>query len=483
MKLLQTFGSFKGFKARLVAVIVCLVVAVSVQMVVTYNTVSELRGISDSINLYGKGRFLAADLRYSANALFDDALSDKEPILERINQLINDINKRFDILLNGDDTLGIPATTDSRVLERLKRGQEQWKQQTSPFVEKLLEMRNADESRELLREIDSQVGEFIDRIEATIDFYSDVSEQNINDAINLQIAFISVYGAIAILFFLISLPLFSKINQVVSSLGAGSSEILASTSQQAASTREQSAAVTQTLSTVEELLQSANQSAQRAKTVSASADQASENGQLGREAVENCISVMGAVNSQADDIAAKILDLAEQAQSVGGIVEAVSDIAEQTNLLAINAGIEAARAGEAGAGFGVVAQEIKLLADESKRSTVEIRRILESIQEATNSSVLAMEEGNKRIRETVEQANRAGEVIHALAENISENATAAAQISAASGQQVNAISQIQQAMKDVSEASTQMVNATQQNEQVAKSLADLGTRLKAMLNG
>lgn len=483
MKLLQTFGSFKGFKSRLVAVIVCLVVAVSVQMVVTYNTVSELRGVSDSTNLYGKGRFLAAELRYRLNALFDDSLTDKAPIVSGIHEISAEIESRFKVLYEGDDALGIPATDDPRVLARLQRGQEQWEKQTLPFITQLLELKNIDESRELLGEIDSQIGQFIDRIESTVEFYNDITEQKINDTINLQIMFVAVYGVISILFFLISLPLFSKINQVVSSLGAGSSEILASTSQQAASTREQSAAVTQTLSTVEELLQSANQSAQRAKTVSASADQASENGQLGREAVENCISVMGAVNSQADDIAAKILDLAEQAQSVGGIVEAVSDIAEQTNLLAINAGIEAARAGEAGAGFGVVAQEIKLLADESKRSTVEIRRILESIQEATNSSVLAMEEGNKRIRETVEQANRAGEVIHALAENISENATAAAQISAASGQQVNAISQIQQAMKDVSEASTQMVNATQQNEQVAKSLADLGTRLKVMLNG
>ncbi|MEI0548584.1 methyl-accepting chemotaxis protein, partial [Klebsiella sp. 72742] len=43
--------------------------------------------------------------------------------------------------------------------------------------------------------------------------------------------------------------------------------------------------------------------------------------------------------------------LAEEAASIGKVVDVIRSIAEQTNLLALNAAIEAARAGEAGRGF------------------------------------------------------------------------------------------------------------------------------------
>src|SRR3546814_3464542 len=118
-----------------------------------------------------------------------------------------------------------------------------------------------------------------------------------------------------------------------------------------------------------------------------------------------------------------------------------------------------------------------------KKSTSQIRQILGKIQSATSSAVMVVEEGTKRVNETIETVNRAGDTIGSLGDAIAENARAAAKISAATNQQVTGITQIQQAMNDVNVATGQNVSARRQAEEVAQSLHKLGSRLKVMLAG
>jgi methyl-accepting chemotaxis protein len=97
--------------------------------------------------------------------------------------------------------------------------------------------------------------------------------------------------------------------------------------------------------------------------------------------------------------------------------------------------------------------------------------------------VLGVEQESKLIDESTETVNNAGIIITDLVEAINTNAQAAIQISAASGQQVNAITQIKQAMDDVKLATQQTVSASKQNEQVAGTLSDLGTKLRDIVKG
>lgn len=131
-------------------------------------------------------------------------------------------------------------------------------------------------------------------------------------------------------------------------------------------------------------------------------------------AVKANIDKMFTLRHKIQTIAEHILELSEFIQSISSTIDVVDDIAEQTNLLALNAAVEAARAGEHGKGFAVVAGEIRKLADESKKATGKITALVSNIQQTTNSTVMATEEGAKEIETGLNLANNIGESVEQL---------------------------------------------------------------------
>jgi methyl-accepting chemotaxis protein len=273
------------------------------------------------------------------------------------------------------------------------------------------------------------------------------------------------------------------LRQTSSVLATSAAEILTATTQQASGATESLAAVTETAATVDEVVQTAEQASERARAVASSAQRAAEVGRQGREAVEGSVATMSRIREQVESIGGSIMALAEQAQAIGEIIATVTDFAEQTNLLALNAAIEAARAGEHGRGFGVVAGEVKSLAEQSKSATLRVRQILEEIQRATGTAVMATEQGSKEVAGGVRQVTEAGETIRSLADMIASSAQAAAQIAASAGQQSTGMAQIREAIANVQQAAQQNLAATRETETAARDLNRLGRQLLQLVGG
>ncbi|MCP4543840.1 MAG: methyl-accepting chemotaxis protein [Chloroflexi bacterium] len=268
-----------------------------------------------------------------------------------------------------------------------------------------------------------------------------------------------------------------QVRETAQSLSATAAGILSSTTQQAGGATEQSAAIAQTTTTVDELKTIAEQSVTRAQEVAGASQRTVEVSRSGRQAVQETIGSMGQIKVRVEGIAENILALSEQTQQIGEIITTVNDISAQSNILALNASVEAARAGEYGKGFAVVAVEVRNLAEQSRQATAQVKAILSDIQKATNATVMATEEGTKRVDEGVQLAAQAQAAIEQLASVIDESAQAATQMVAGGRQQSAGVEQVAVAMQSINQATVQSLASTRQAEKAARDLNELALSL------
>ena len=179
-------------------------------------------------------------------------------------------------------------------------------------------------------------------------------------------------------------------------------------------------AATELTSSSETMQGIANDTSVRSASVAAAAEEAAVNVQTVASASEELSSSISEISSQVSNASRIANEAADRASDVveriallesatGNIVNALAiirDISEQTNLLALNATIEAARAGEAGKGFAVVANEVKALANQTSEATGEISGYVDSIRNATESTVASIRDIANQVQ-TINDANSA----------------------------------------------------------------------------
>ena len=259
------------------------------------------------------------------------------------------------------------------------------------------------------------------------------------------------------------------------------SELSASSAQLASSSAENATSINETTTTVEEVRQTTELASAKAQQMADESRHIRETSKQGRKATDDTIESMNKIQNQMNAIAETIIRLSEQSQAIGMIIATVDSISEQSNVLAVNASIEAAKAGEHGKGFSVVAQEVKSLAQQSKQATTQVRNILNEIQKATSTAVMATEQGGKVVEKGTETAGLAGKSIITLTEGLDQSADAATQIASASQQQRIGMDQITSAMESVREASQQNAASAKQLEGAVHNLKMLGEKLKGIV--
>lgn len=271
---------------------------------------------------------------------------------------------------------------------------------------------------------------------------------------------------------------YERIDEMVHEVSRLAQLILEAATNLSVNSTQTAAAVTQTTTIVEEVRQTVEVSSKKAQNVSTDARNVLQTSEHGQKAANDVLQGMQAIKEHMDSLTQTILTLRNQTKQVGEIIATVDDIAQQSNLLAVNAAIEAARAGEQGKGFAVVAQAIKSLAEQSKKSTSNVRSILNEIVEATASATMKTEHGIKVVADGEVFAKQAGHAMVVLADSMNRSAQAAIQIEASSQQQLQGVQQVLEAMKSVEEASNDNQKGAKELEEAVTRLNDLGGNLK-----
>ena len=130
----------------------------------------------------------------------------------------------------------------------------------------------------------------------------------------------------------------------------------------------------------------------------------------------------------------------------------------------------------------MVAMEVRSLAEQSRQATAQIKTILFEIQKAINVSVMATEEGGKRVEYGVQLSAQSGESIERLTRAIDQSAQIAEQVVAGGHQQQTGIEQIAQAMHNINQATYQGMVGTRQTEQSTQTLDSLARKLAATIS-
>ncbi len=254
-------------------------------------------------------------------------------------------------------------------------------------------------------------------------------------------------------------------------------EIAGSSSRSAQISVEQAGAVAQATVTIEELSHTALQIAEASTLVAHAAEQALSSANDGQETVQESITGITNLKMRVRNITDRILALSERSQRVGHIIEQVASIADQTHLLALNAAIESAAAGENGKRFAVVASEVKRLAERSRQATKDVQAVLGEIQDATNASVMATEQGMKEAERGVILAYRAGDVNESIIQMVERTVQLANAISMATQQQRSASEQVVTSMRHLAMVIGDAAASAQQSSGLAVSLDQIAQEL------
>lgn len=270
---------------------------------------------------------------------------------------------------------------------------------------------------------------------------------------------------------------FTRLQRSTADLDQASGELNTIAAVMLQGTNEQFERTDQVATAMQEMSATAQEVARHAAgaaTAAADADREAQSGEQSMQATIHTITRMRGEIALTGDV---IRQLRDDSGRIGKVLEVIRGIADQTNLLALNAAIEAARAGDAGRGFAVVADEVRTLAQRTAASTLEIHQIIDTVQTGAVNAVQAIENGQQRSDQGVEQVVEAGQTLTRITQSIEAIRDMNRQIATAAEEQNAVVDDIAQNLVEITAIATTNQANVDRTQSASGHLHQLSTEL------
>ena len=273
---------------------------------------------------------------------------------------------------------------------------------------------------------------------------------------------------------------FARLQRSATDLDSASGELNSIAGLMSQGTNEQFSRTDQVATAMNEMSATAQEVARHAAAAARAADDADQSAQQGELVMQSTIDSITQMRGEIANTATVIRRLETDSGRIGKVLEVIRGIAEQTNLLALNAAIEAARAGEAGRGFAVVADEVRSLAQRTAASIIEINQIIQSVQTGAVDAALAIESGQSRSNESVEQVTQAGLMLERITESVEAIRDMNRQIATAAEEQTSVAEDISRNLTEITSIASTNLDNVQRTEAASNNLHGLSGQLNAV---
>ncbi|WP_338767142.1 methyl-accepting chemotaxis protein [Massilia sp. METH4] len=239
------------------------------------------------------------------------------------------------------------------------------------------------------------------------------------------------------------------IRGAVQSIDTASHEIAVGNLDLSTRTERQAGSLEETASAMATLTTAVRQNAENAREACRLAATASQMAEKGGAAVSQAVTTMESIRASSR----KIVE----------IIGVIDSISFQTNILALNAAVEAARAGEQGRGFAVVASEVRTLAQRSAAAAKEIKELIAASVSTIDDGAASVSQAGNSMGDIVSSVQQVNRIID--------------RISAASAEQAQGISEVNQAVGQIDDVTQQNAALVEQAAAAAESLQEQAVNL------
>ena len=275
---------------------------------------------------------------------------------------------------------------------------------------------------------------------------------------------------------------FTRLKRSTTDLDSAGGELKAIASLMAQGTHEQFERTDQVATAMTEMSATAQEVARHAAQAAHAADEADRSSQDGGKVMSATITAITQMRTEISNTADVIRRLESDSGRIGKVLEVIRGIAEQTNLLALNAAIEAARAGDAGRGFAVVADEVRTLAQRTAASTAEINQIISSVQTGAIDAAQAIESGQARSQESVDQVALAGSSLARITTAVEAIRDMNRQIATAAEEQTSVAEDISRNLTEITAIATTNQSNVQRTQTASQDLHELSVGLNDVIS-